>query len=196
MSAVTELCAIVAGGRAHRLGGRPKGLTLVDDRPNITRLAALLRPHCAETILIGDPHGPYAHLKIPTLPDDPPPRGTPGAVLTALRYATTRGHTWIWTLACDLPHLDAPTLLALIPHRLDHDAAIYRAATHLQPLAACWHARALPTFEAALATASPGFAPIIHALDAALIEAPDPTRFQDLDTPADYQALGLRPPPG
>lgn len=196
MSAPTELCAIIAGGRARRLGGRPKGLIPVDGRPNIDRLAALLAPRAAETVLIADPHGPYATTAHPIIPDALPHRGAPGGVLTALRHAAAHGHTWIWTLACDLPRLDAATLEALVPHRDGHPAALYRAAGHLQPLAACWHITARPAFEAALATAAPGFAPILARLAPRILDAPDPTRLADIDTPADAAALGLPLPPG
>lgn len=194
VSTATELCAIIAGGRARRLDGRPKGLIPVDGRPNIDRLAALLAPRATETVLIADPHGPYATARHPIIPDALPHRGAPGGVLTALRHARAHGHTWIWTLACDLPRLDAPTLEALVPHRPGHRAALYRAAGHLQPLAACWHVTALPAFEAALHDAAPGFAPLLAQLDPLILDAPDPTRFADIDTPADARALGLHLP--
>lgn len=185
-----ELGALIAGGRARRLDGRPKGLLRVDGAPIIDRLADLLRTRCAALVVIGHPAGPYADRGLPVVPDRLD-RGAPGGVHAALHHAAALGCHWVWTLACDLPHLDLAALTALAPHRSGRDAAIWRVDGHLQPLAACWHLRTRPTFDRLLADAAPGFRPIIDQLDVAIVDHPDPRRFADLDTPADCAAHGV-----
>lgn len=188
------LGALIAGGRARRLGGRPKGLLRLDGEALIDRLAALLAARCDRVIIVGDPAGPYAGRGLPVIADRLD-AGAPGGVHTALceaAEAAEAGDGWIWTLACDLPRLDGPTLDALWRRRAGH-AALYRAAGRLQPLAALWHTAARPTFAAAFAAGRPGFDPLVAALDAAIVEAADPAPFANANTPADCRALGLDP---
>jgi len=187
---LTDFGCLIAGGRARRLGGRAKGLLRYRGRPLIDRLADLLRARCTSVMIIGDPEGPYVGQGLPVTPDLVD-AGPPGGVLTGLTLAREQGASWVWTLACDLPRVDAETLDGLAAVRDGHQAALYRAAGRIQPLAACWHVSALPIFEQALRDAQPGFRTLVGLVDAVVVDAPHPDRLTNLNTPADCAALGI-----
>lgn len=182
------LGALVAGGRARRLGGRAKGLLRVGGVPIVDRLAALLGDFCDRVVVIGDPAGPYAGRGLPVLPDAID-AGAPGGVYTALRAAPRAG--WICAMACDLPHLDRATVARLWARR-GGQATLYVAGGRRQPLAGgLWHTDARPAFEAAFAEGWPGFGGILSRLRAVEVEAGSGAAFANLNTPADAARLGV-----
>src|SRR5215813_11755975 len=75
--------AIIAGGRARRLGGLPKGLLEFHGKPIIERLVELGRPF-AETLLVTDDPQPYSAFGLRSVADLVPGRGAPGGVHSAL----------------------------------------------------------------------------------------------------------------
>ncbi len=200
-----RLGALIAGGRARRLGGRPKGLSLVDGQPLIDRLGRLLAERCARVVIVGDPAGPYAGRGWPVIADLLA-AGAPGGVYTALRHALSPdeplsdapqsppdapgGPGWVYTLACDMPRLDRATLDHLWAAR-GGQATLFRAAGRRQPLAALWHTAAAPVFEAAFAHGRPGFGQLLAELQAVELDAPSAAPFANLNTPADAARLGV-----
>lgn len=181
------LGALIAGGRARRMGGRAKGLIPIDGRPIIDRSAALLASFCDRVIVIGDPAGPYAGRALPVVADTID-AGAPGGVYTALRQCPAPG--WICALACDLPAIDRPTLDALWDRR-GGAATLYVADGQRQPLAGFWHTDALAGFDAAFAVGRPGFGGILARLVAIEVPAPSAAPFANLNTPGDVSRLGL-----
>jgi len=181
---------ILAGGRARRLGGRPKGLLEFAGRPLIDHLMGVLRALELTPAIIGDPAGPYAGRGVPVHPDVLPDRGPPGGLHAALALAPPG---WVCVLSIDLPRIDAATLTTLATHRADQHVVLARAGGHAQPLAAWWHTRAFPIVDAHLQVGRPGFAPLLAALLVTEIELPAEP-FLDVDTDADVLALGGRWP--
>lgn len=200
-----RLGALIAGGKARRLDGRPKGLLTVDGVPMIDRLGQMLAERCARVVVIGDPAGPYAGRGWPVIPDLLS-AGAPGGVYTALRHAlgpddplsdapqspadAPSGPGWVYTLACDMPRLDRATLDHLWAAR-GGQATLFRAAGRRQPLAGLWHTDAAPIFAAAFADGRPGFGELLAQLDAVELDAPSAAPFANLNTPADAQRLGV-----
>lgn len=182
--------ALLAGGRARRLGGRPKGLLEFGGTALIDHLIGVLRALGQAPLIVGDPAGPYAGRGIEVHPDRLPDRGPPGGVHTALALAPPG---WVCVLSIDLPRIDVATLTTLATHRADQHVVLARAEGHRQPLAAWWHTRAFPIVDSYLRAGCPGFAPILAALEVTEIELP-PGSFLDVDTEADVQALGGRWP--
>ncbi len=181
--------ALLAGGRARRLGGVAKGLIEVDGEAIAARLLRLLREVCEDVFVVGDPAGPYADLGVPVVADRVPGKGAPGGVHTALRTAAPG---WVCVLACDLPRFDRPTLDALRARAGAQDAVLARVDGRLQPTAGLWHTRAAPTIEALLPT-DPGFGRIVAALQVEVVEGLRAGAFFNLNTPADRQQMGAAP---
>lgn len=181
------LGALIAGGRARRMGGRAKGLIPVDGVPIVDRLAGLLGSFCDRVVVIGDPAGAYAGRGLPVVADVID-AGAPGGVYTALRACPEPG--WICALACDLPAVDRPILDALWARR-GGAATLYVADGRRQPLAGFWHTAALAGFDAAFAEGRPGFDGILARLAMVEVQAPSAAPFANVNTPADAARLGL-----
>ncbi len=182
--------ALLAGGRARRLGGAPKGLFEVDGEAIAARLVRLLRAVCDEVFVVGDPAGPYAQLGVPVLADRIPGKGAPGGVHAALSAAAPG---WVCVLACDLPRFDRVTLDALRARADAQDAVLARVEGRLQPTAGLWHTRAAPVI-GALLPQNPGFGRIVDALRVEVVEGLPADAFFNLNTPADQAKMGAAPP--
>src|SRR5690606_4825947 len=129
--------AILAGGRARRLGGRDKraldigGLRLVD------RQLGVLGTLTTRIVCVGGPPGP-ASAGLPCVPDLMPGLGALGGLYTALATATTDR---VLVLACDLPFVTAPFLAFLLDADPQADAVVPVPASGPQPLCAVYRAR-------------------------------------------------------
>lgn len=187
MSDVRDRGALIAGGRARRMGGQPKGLiALPDGSTPIHRALASLRAVCPGGVcLVGRADHPYATLGLPTVPDGIADRGAPGGVLGALGGPPG----WVAVLPVDLPHVGADLLQDLLPHRRGY-ATLWRAEGRLQPLVGWWHTSAAGPLQALLSAQAPGFHRIVaHLGEVAVVEHPDPVRFHNLNRPEDYARL-------
>lgn len=181
--------AVLAGGRARRMGFKPKGLLERDGESivaRLTRIAARLTPSVA---LIGDPDGPYAGLGWPVVPDVIPGKGAPGGVHAALSHAPAPG--WVLVLACDLPDIDEAQLGALLDPDAPFDALLYAADGFDQPLAAWWNTRALGPLETVLKAGNPGFRAVLSVVRHRVIPAQNPGAFRNLNRPEEAQAAGM-----
>lgn len=123
------LGAILAGGRATRLGGGDKPLRTIGGRSILERVAARLKPQCTALLLNanGDP-ARFAGLALPVVADTVPGQPGPlGGVLAALDWCTTNHPDIGWLLS-------APGDCPFLPDNLA--ARLYAAAqAHRAPLA-------------------------------------------------------------
>lgn len=179
--------AILAGGHAKRMDGRHKGLLRTGGVPLAARMARELETLCDRVFLVGEPHGPYANLGWPVMPDVKTRKGAPGGVHAALSHARDG---WVFVTACDMPRLDAGTVAALAEVRGGHDVVLYRANGRLQYLAAWWHTRAAAAI-AELLPDNPGFRDVLDALDARIVDTDDGAPFVNVNTWEEAQAMGL-----
>ena len=179
--------ALLVGGVARRLGGRPKALLRVGGVPLLDRLSTLLGDTVGPVTLIGDPQGPYATHRAPIRPDVLPGRGAPGGLHAALHYAPSG---WVFVTAGDMPHLDAATINTLIAHLGEQDAVL-PMADRLQPLAGFWHTRCIDKLAAHLGdpTKVPGFRRIISTLQITQVPFANAEVFRSVNTPEDVAAL-------
>lgn len=184
--------ALLAGGQSRRLGGRPKGLVVLEGHTLVARLVAVLRAMGQTPGIIGDPAGPYAALGLPIYPDLLTDRGPPGGVHAALAAAEPG---WVCVLSVDLPFIDVPTLAALRAQCRDQHAVVAEANGHLQPLAGWWHTRAFPILDAGLRAQRSGFKPLLAALEVTVVPWSDGRPFTDLDTADEVAAAGGQLPP-
>ena len=90
--------AILAGGRARRLGGQDKSALIVDGVRLLDRQLAALRPLTDRILLVGYPGS--APPSCTLVNDHRPGTGPLGAIVTALSVATTER---VLILAADLP---------------------------------------------------------------------------------------------
>ena len=180
---------IIAGGRARRLGGIPKGLLTIDGEPLVRRLLSTLRACCDEIFVVGDPTGPYCGHGADVRPDILRERGAPGGVHAALHHASNE---WVYVLSCDLPFLTEASLRRLAPSR-DFDVVLYTAEGRDQPLVALWRTSAIRVFEQHLAAANPGFSPLLADLRVKRVEATPSRVLTNVNTQDEAERAGLNP---
>ena len=133
--------AILAGGRALRFGGRPKGLELVGGVRIVDRVAAALREVAGELLLIGAPVSIAATLAdCRAVADEAPGDGPLGAIITALRASTVETLIVAW----DMPFITAGDLRPLLHAPSDADAVLWASDGRVEPLCGLYRVTSLP----------------------------------------------------
>jgi molybdopterin-guanine dinucleotide biosynthesis protein A len=187
--------ALLAGGRAVRMGGIPKGLLRVGGEPIAARSLRLLRDLFAEAIVVANDPAPYAPLGARVVADVFPGKGAPGGLHAALSAART---AWVFAAACDLPFLERGPIVALAALRGAHDAVVVRRGAGLEPLHAFWSRACLPALEAMLHAGDPSLQDLAGAVRTRVVDeeawrAMDPggRALENANTPEDAVRLGL-----
>jgi len=137
--------AILAGGRARRLGGQDKSALIVDGVRLLDRQLAALHSLTDTILLVGYP-GP-APASCVVVPDHRPGTGPLGAIASALSVATTER---VLIVAVDLPFLTTAFLDFLARADEDADAVVPVSGGRWQPLCAMYRRRAAPVLDAAI----------------------------------------------
>jgi len=188
--------AILAGGRATRLGGALKPLLVVGGQRIIDRQLAILRPLFDQLVLITNDPTPFAGIDVRLIPDRQPGKGPLAGMDAALAHF--RSSDAVLCLAGDMPFLnpallqhlrDAPPALALVP----------RLASRPDPLCARYDQRFAPHAEAALAQNRLALHALlaqlpVDYLDEPLLRRLDPElrSFMNVNTPEDLHAANER----
>jgi molybdopterin-guanine dinucleotide biosynthesis protein A len=102
--------AILAGGRASRMGGQAKSFLVVDGARVIDRQLAVLRTLAQEILLVANDPGPYRELGLPIVADETAGQGPLAGILAALLAARA---PYVLVVACDMPFLEAAPLARL-----------------------------------------------------------------------------------
>jgi molybdopterin-guanine dinucleotide biosynthesis protein A len=138
----------MAGGRASRFGGDPKGLAVVGASRIVDRVADALHEVADALLVIA--HAPDAHRWLPGVPvrgDVHVDRGALGGLHAALVHAATD----VLVVAWDMPFVTAPLLRALLDARRapPDPAAVLPVHPdgHGEPLCAFYGARCAPVAE-------------------------------------------------
>jgi len=185
--------AILAGGRARRLGGRDKAALRIGSASILDRQLALLRPLIGRILIVADDETPFAGSGVPVVPDLKPGAGALGGLYTAITAAATP-RTLV--LACDLPFLEGKFLEALVRRALAGraQAVVPRTADGWQPLCAAYHRNCVPVMEQALDRDSTGIVEVLPALKVDAIASEELARlgfservFRNINTPADWE---------
>jgi molybdopterin-guanine dinucleotide biosynthesis protein A len=131
--------AILAGGRARRLGGVDKGALRIGRVSIFERQLAALEGLADRVIVVGGQPARFGPGRVRVVPDRLPRAGALGGIYTALCEAAT---PHVLVVACDLPFVSAPVLerLAALADA-DADAVVPRSADGLQPLCAVYARR-------------------------------------------------------
>ena len=127
-----QSAAILAGGRARRLGGRDKSRVVVGGRTILERQIEILRRLVPRVVIVANDLESFADAGVPVLPDAVPGCGSLGGIYTAL---TAAGGP-VLVLACDLPFVTEAFLARVIDAGRDADVAIPRGPDGYQPLCA------------------------------------------------------------
>lgn len=184
--------AILAGGRASRLGGLNKGPLRLGNAQIVDRQLEALR-EVASTVFVVGPDSPvWSARGLTAVPDDMPGMGALGGIYTAIVHSPC-DRTLV--VACDMPFLSADFLgrMAAIE---DADLVIPKSARGYEPLCAIYTRACLPDIGARIArgalhavTLPQGvriaeFGPDMLGMDDRL--------FVNVNTPHDYErAKGL-----
>ena len=189
--------ALIAGGRAVRMGGAPKGLLRLDGEPIATRTLRLFRATFADALIVANDPSTYAFLGARTVADAIGGKGAPGGLHAALLHARTE---WIFAAGSDMPFLSAGVIAWLAGRRGDAPALVPRWQGRLEPLHAFWSRRCLPDVERLLRAGDPSFGELAAAVGARVVEEaewraidPDGRAFENVNTPAEAARLGLLP---
>jgi len=183
--------AILAGGRATRLGGRDKAALPLGDLRLIERQLDALRAVTTDVFIVTNQPERYAALGLPAHTDQRPGAGALGGIYTAI-VASPAPQTLV--VACDLPFLSAAFLRHLAARGRDADLAIPRSAGGYEPLCASY-ARACAGPIGRLIDAGRLKAAGVVTAGVRVIEIgpdecaafdPDGTLFLNVNTPDDY----------
>lgn len=190
--------ALLAGGRATRMGGAPKGLLRVGGQPIAARSVTLFLRLFGKAMVVANDRAPYAALGAPVIADLLPGRGAPGGLHAALTAADTQ---WVFAAGCDMPFLDERAIAFLAARRPGAEAVLVRAGGRLEPLHAFWSRACLPALERLLAGGEPSLRDLVRAVNARIVEeeewrAVDPAgrSLENANTPEDAARLGLEGP--
>jgi len=137
--------AILAGGLARRLGGLDKSRLMVEGQRIIDRQVEILQRLTGRGVIIANDAERFVDLGVPVHADVRPGLGPIGGLLTALRCAAA---DLVLVVACDLPFLHLPLLIALADRAQAADGAWIRTSRGVDPLLACYRSRLAPVLEA------------------------------------------------
>jgi molybdenum cofactor guanylyltransferase len=190
---------LIAGGRAARLGGVPKGLLQLDGEPIASRTLRLFAALFDASLVVANDPSPYRGLGAPLVPDLLPGRGAPGGLHAALSTVSTG---WVFAAAGDMPFLAEAPIRLLAARRTGVAAVLPRTGGRLHPLHGLWSQACLPVLERLLAQGDPSLVELARAVPACVVEeeewlAADPggRALGNANTPEDLVRLGLRPAP-
>ncbi len=191
--------ALVAGGRATRMGGIAKGLLRAGGLPIAARSLSLFRELFDDALVVANDPAPYAGLGAAIVPDLVPGRGAPGGLHAALSAARSE---WVFAAGCDMPFLDARAIAFLAARRAGARAVLVRFRGRLEPLHAFWSRGCLPVLDRMLREGEPSLRELAAAVGARIVEEeewravdPDGRAFENVNTPEDATRLGLEPAP-
>jgi molybdopterin-guanine dinucleotide biosynthesis protein A len=191
--------AILAGGRARRLGEIDKSALLIDGVSIMARLLTVLRRITPDVFAVGDRYGAAAAAGLRTFPDIVPGCGVLGGIYTAIVNARCDR---ILVTGCDMPYLSEPFLrhLVQLSDAGQGDAVVMpRTAQGYEPLCAIYSRASatgirerLDRGEREAALPPSGVRMIEVSPDELAAFDPRGLLFVNVNTPHDYaQARGL-----
>jgi molybdenum cofactor guanylyltransferase len=176
---------VLAGGEGRRMG-RPKALLPVGGTTLLGWQVGRLAPHFAEVVVaaadpaIVPPGARFAR-------DRSGPRLGPLAGIEAGLAAAAQEA--VFTLACDLPHVDLGLAGRLVELSAGFDAAVPRLGGRPEPVCACYRRSALPVISKQLDSARLKAADALGELRVAWLDDADPALLWNLTTQEDYQVF-------
>lgn len=190
--------AILAGGRARRLGGADKWALVVGGQRIVDRHITLLRRLAAHVFIVGHTPARFASLQVEVVTDLVPDAGPLGGVWSALAASPA---PLVLVVACDLPLVTealARHLADTLGRHPEADVVVPRDARGLHPLCACYRTRCAPHFEARVRAGQFRMLDALAGLAVAEVDPetlraidPDGRALTNVNTPEDYAAIRL-----
>lgn len=173
-----DLGAVLAGGRARRMGGRKAdleigGMTLVE------RSYRRISPLCRETVCVGGEDF-LKSLGVKTLPDLFPGADSMGAIATALFYALNEygPESWVLAVGCDMPLISPELVMLLAGKRVGRDVVVPKTAPGFEPLCALYRAGIYPVLETLIFQGNLRLRDVFFRVNAQIVEE-DELRLAD-----------------
>ena len=185
--------AILAGGRARRLGGADKASLTVGRARIIDRQLAALSAVADDIRIVGHDPARYAGLGVRVIPDAIPDAGPLGGIYSALLDAR---HDRVLIVACDLPFVTVALLARLVEESraaTDADAVVPRSGRGLEPLCAIYTTRCAAAARDRIGEGRLQAAGLLDAVRTRILEpdalAPydEGALFENVNTPHDYE---------
>lgn len=178
--------AILAGGRARRLGGVQKGLVTVGGETIVSRQLRLLKSLAFECAIVAGDLAPYkevaAHYGARLVRDRHSGRGPLAGLDAALAYGD--GDSVI-LLACDLPFLDGELITMLRDRSPAARALVPRVEARPQPLAARYARAIAPTVKSRLERGELAMMALLDELEPEYVDLPATRALHNINTPED-----------
>jgi molybdopterin-guanine dinucleotide biosynthesis protein A len=178
---------ILAGGQSRRFGEN-KALFKIAGQTVIERVIAAI-PSGRPIFIVTHSPEEYAHLGLPTLPDNYPNAGPLAGIHAGLSHSPFE---WNFFLACDFPRLQPSVIeeicAPLFPDKFkkeeDKPAQVIlpETAEGLQPLCALWSKSALPLIETALKSEKRSVMPVLAQLSLHRVSLAAPDALLNLNT--------------
>jgi molybdenum cofactor guanylyltransferase len=185
----TLAAAILAGGRATRLGGVNKATLALGVTSIIDRQLDALRETVAHVFIVGTDSEAWSARHLTVVPDDLPGHGALGGIYTAIVHSPT-DRTLV--LACDMPFVSAAFLRRLADE--DADVVIPRSHRGCEPLCAVYSRVCAPEIrgridrgELQASTLPKGVHVVEIGPDIIARYDPDDLLFMNVNTPHDYE---------
>ena len=134
MTGTSVAAAILAGGKARRLGGRVKSTLVIDGVRIIDRQIAVLAKVADPIFVVAQDPSPFASLGLTIAPDEIPDRGALGGIYTAIVRSP---HARTLVVAGDLPFLSTALLERLV-QPTEADVVVPRGPRGVEPLCAVY----------------------------------------------------------
>jgi molybdopterin-guanine dinucleotide biosynthesis protein A len=190
----TLAAAILAGGRATRMGGVNKGTLALGATTMIDRQLDALRETVSHIFVVGSESDAWSARKLTVVPDDLPGRGALGGIYTAIVRSPCE-RTLV--LACDMPFVSA----AFVRRLADEDADVVMPRSHrgYEPLCAVYSRVCAPDIRARIdrgelqaSTPPTGVRMVEIGPDIIARYDPDDLLFMNVNTPHDYERARSR----
>jgi molybdopterin-guanine dinucleotide biosynthesis protein A len=146
---VDVAAAILAGGRARRMGGAVKPALTIAGVPILRRQLDVLEQLFSTIVISANDPEPFAHTGLAVVSDELADRGPLAGIAAAFAACD---HAYLFIVAGDMPHIDVASISLLIDKRA---AGVDVVAPYIdqrpEPLYALYSRRCLPTIERCLA---------------------------------------------
>jgi molybdopterin-guanine dinucleotide biosynthesis protein A len=189
---------LVAGGRARRLGGTPKGLLRLHGEPIVNRSVRLFRELFEDVLIVANDPAPYRDLGATIIGDLHLGKGAPGGLHAALSRVQTE---WLFLAACDMPFLSREPIEALARRRQGADCVAVRWKGRLEPLHAFWSRAALDSVDRLVREGGPSMWALASTVRLNVMEEGEWAEldaegrcFSNANTPEDVARMGLALP--
>ena len=185
--------AILAGGKARRFQGKPKGLLRLPGGSTIIArlLAEFDKAKITPVVICADDEQAYAHLGAPVVPDASPGHGPLAGIESGLRWHESTADAVLF-MPCDLPLITASEISRLAAESRRSGARILLAETGAfswHPLCSVVHVALLDEVVAAIAGGRLSVHALWRELGAATLHFAEAKRFTNVNSPEEFARL-------